>query len=138
MGVALLFFGGIKRMEVLDGPPTVEDFPYLAPGALPILPAQRLAPLAQIVVGRFFLLHDAIGCRVGLAPLVPMPISVPDLVFESTPITGHKTPPLRNNNNRRMSVTNLSGNKPEYGCRPQLENPPCGHGGFSQRLGTFA
>ena len=97
-------------MEVLDWPPTVEDFSFLR-RALAVLAAEQVALLAQLIAGRFFLTDDAIAGRIGFAPLVPMPIFVPDLVLESTPITGHRTPPYYATTIGRQIVTNLNENK---------------------------
>ena len=53
---------------------------------------QFQASHAQCVLRRRFLLNDAICGWIMLAPFLPVPELVPNLVFESTAKTGHNTP----------------------------------------------
>ena len=110
-------------MEALVRPPTVEGF-SMSGGLLPGLAAQQPASPAQLVVGRPILLNDAIAGRIRLAPLVPVPNLVPDLVLESPPIAGHQTPPRYATTTRGKGATKLSGNKRGISQAGQKESPP--------------
>ena len=110
-------------MEVLVRPPTVEGF-SMSGGLLPGLAAQQPASPAQLVVGRPILLNGAIAGRIRLAPLVPVPNLVPDLVLESPPIAGHQTPPRYATTTRGKGATKLSGNKRGISQAGQKESPP--------------
>ena len=101
--------------------------------------AQGPAAPAQLMVGRPFLLDDAIAGRISLAPLFPVPEFVPDLVLESPPIAGHKNAPtLRNRTVTGLrNDTKLSGNIRGSGAANKKARP-CVQGGLSRRLGTSA
>ena len=123
-------------MEALVRPPTVEGF-SMSEMSLTGRAAQRPAPPAQLMVGRPFLLNDAIAGRIGLAPLVPVPNLVPDLVLESPPVAGHQTPPRYATTGLR-SATKLSRNKRRSGPPTKKKARPCVQGGLSRRLGSSA
>jgi len=88
-------------MEALVRPPTVEGF-SVSEMSLTGRAAQRPASPAQLMVGRPFLLNDAIAGRIGLALLFPVPKLVPDLILESPPIAGHQTPHVTQQNNNSV------------------------------------